>query len=276
MVTAMSFLNRVLPSFGGAAGQITVAGQSSGATLVRALLATPSASSLFKSAVLHSDPMDYGLFKPSTQSALNNDFQSNLGCSSSDSNCLNKLSLDTILDAADTVANDAASLDPAANGSEWFRPVVDGSYITSPLDSTAAFPSQTKSIVITNVADEAMAVIYGGYTSPVSASGYQSAVGYSYSQSSTNAIMSSSFYSVPSGMATQANADARPLLEALGTDGIWRCPAWTFARAWAAAGGKVYVGEFVVGATYPGNEAVSQCTSSGSVCHQGKHPAIHW
>jgi carboxylesterase type B len=53
----MTFLNRVLPSFGGVANKITLAGQSAGATLIRSLLAAPSAASLFQSAILQSDPM---------------------------------------------------------------------------------------------------------------------------------------------------------------------------------------------------------------------------
>ena len=57
LIVALQFLQKVLPSFNGDTSKITIAGQSSGASLVRALLATPSASSLFKSANLHSDPM---------------------------------------------------------------------------------------------------------------------------------------------------------------------------------------------------------------------------
>jgi carboxylesterase type B len=57
IVTAMNFLNTVLPSFGGVANKITLAGQSSGATMIRALLAASSVSSLFQSAILQSDPM---------------------------------------------------------------------------------------------------------------------------------------------------------------------------------------------------------------------------
>jgi carboxylesterase type B len=57
VIKALQFLQKVLPSFNGDVKEVTIAGQSSGATLVRALLATPSASSLFKSASLHSDPM---------------------------------------------------------------------------------------------------------------------------------------------------------------------------------------------------------------------------
>jgi len=57
VVNALSFLKKVLPGFGGNPSQITLAGQSSGANMIRALLATPSASSLFRSAILQSDPM---------------------------------------------------------------------------------------------------------------------------------------------------------------------------------------------------------------------------
>lgn len=52
----------MLPSFGGDPSKITVAGQSSGANLIRALLAVPSAQSLFQSAILQSDPMVSSLY----------------------------------------------------------------------------------------------------------------------------------------------------------------------------------------------------------------------
>lgn len=57
LVNAMQFLKKVVPAFGGSSSKITLAGQSSGANMIRALLAVPSASSLFRSAILQSDPM---------------------------------------------------------------------------------------------------------------------------------------------------------------------------------------------------------------------------
>lgn len=57
LVNALQFLQQVLPAFGGSAEKITIAGQSSGATLVRSLLAAPSASPLFRHAIIQSDPM---------------------------------------------------------------------------------------------------------------------------------------------------------------------------------------------------------------------------
>ena len=55
-INAMKFIKTVTSLLGGSS-DITLAGQSSGATMIRALLATPSANSLFKSAIIHSDPM---------------------------------------------------------------------------------------------------------------------------------------------------------------------------------------------------------------------------
>jgi carboxylesterase type B len=57
VVNALQFLKNNVAAFGGSPNKITVAGQSSGATMIRALLGVPSASSLFKSAILQSDPM---------------------------------------------------------------------------------------------------------------------------------------------------------------------------------------------------------------------------
>lgn len=57
LVNALQFLKRVLPAFGGSPNKVTIAGQSSGAALVRTLLAVPSASSLFRYGIIQSDPM---------------------------------------------------------------------------------------------------------------------------------------------------------------------------------------------------------------------------
>lgn len=56
-IVAMQFLKLVLPAFGGSTSKVTISGQSSGADMVRALLGVDSASSLFHSAILQSDPM---------------------------------------------------------------------------------------------------------------------------------------------------------------------------------------------------------------------------
>ncbi|KAH9931826.1 uncharacterized protein B0H18DRAFT_68258 [Fomitopsis serialis] len=54
------------------------------------------------------------------------------------------LSLDRILNAQGSLPNNACGVVPAAGQSEPIHPVCDGDFIISPLDLTAAFPSQSK------------------------------------------------------------------------------------------------------------------------------------
>jgi carboxylesterase type B len=179
-------------------------------------------------------PQDYGFFTPAIQSDLNSYFVSQLGCAATDSACLAGLSAADIITAANATTWNAGDVNAAASGGENLRPVQDGALITTPLDSTAPFPPQTKPIMLTTAAMDAAYTIYYNFDA----------------------------------LANDPNGDIRPNLEVLGTDGIWRCPAYTFAREWAAAGAKVYVGEYVVGSSYPGNEEVPACTIPGVVCHQ--------
>jgi carboxylesterase type B len=284
MVSALNFLKKVVPSFGGNAAKITIAGQSSGANMVRALLAVPSASSLFQSGILQSDPMvntflfsmefsgwlsalkqNYGFLSTTTQQTLQTFFNSQIPCSSSDQQCLNGLSLDSIINAEMNLFGNAVNLDASADQFEPMRPVKDGSFITSPLDSTAPFPHQTKPILITNAKDDAGFAIFGQFTDPVPPSSFKDVVLATFGSNRTELIVSSSFYAAGGAEET---LDARPTIEDLGTDYLWRCSGWTFARNWVQNGGKAFVGEYTVGATYPGNEAVPFCTQDGVVCHQ--------
>ena len=146
------------------------------------------------------------------------------------------------------------------------RPVLDGSFITSPLDSTAPFPSVSKPLLITSVANEAGPAIYGTFTSPLPQSVFSPICLSAFlSQERTDIIVSSSFYSFPP---SDGVVDARVQLQELGTDYLWRCSAWTFARNWVQNGGTAYVGKYLVGATYLNNQGVPYCTQPGIVCHQ--------
>lgn len=285
-ILALQFLQKVAPSFGGSSSKITVAGQSSGATLIRALLAVPSASSLFQSAILQSDPMvrkiacmqssadygclfqDYGFLAPSVQQKMQSAFNSDIHCKGTDKSCLNRLSLNTILAAQDNIYNNAATqIDPSTGTGEPIRVVRDGKLITSPLDSTAPFPHSSKPILLSNVLDEAAAAIYSVFPDTVPEDQFEECVNATVGSSRTQQLLSSSHYSLPSGV-DRATADARVQLQQLATDYLWKCPTWTFGRNWAGNGGNVFMGMYVVGATYPGNDEISYCTNPGVVCHQ--------
>ncbi|PCH37718.1 alpha/beta-hydrolase [Wolfiporia cocos MD-104 SS10] len=267
VMTAMEFLQQVVPSFGGDATMITLDGQSSGANMIRALLAVPSAADLFQSGILQSDPMDYGFLNTTMQDTLQTFYNAQLPCSSSDTSCLNALSVDTILSAQDNLIGNASYLCPAS-GSEPMRPVRDGVLITSPLDSTAPFPAVSKPLLLTTVLDEAMLTIYGEFPDPIGTAVYVEVVDDAFGQPRAGRLLSTSEYIVEASSTADVTTDARPQLQTMGTDQVWRCATWTFARNWVSNGGTVYVGLYVVGATYPGNSAVPECLDSGSVCHQ--------
>lgn len=282
-INAMKFLHTIASPFGGSASKITLAGQSSGANMIRALLATPSASNLFTSAILHSDPMvsssqfsykifltcesqNYGFLSTSTQEILQTYFNTAINCSSSDTACWNSLSLSDVLSAQSDLLNSATSLDESSGASEPIRVVQDGSLITSPLDDTAPFPSVDKSILVTTVQNEAGATIYNWFDT-VLTDAYFSIVSTANLGAARTATITNSVYYPP--MANiQGVTDARVRLEKLGTDQMWRCSGWTFARNWAANGGTVYTGLFTLGSPYSGNSHIDFCYQNNSVCHQ--------
>ncbi|KAL4067786.1 Alpha/Beta hydrolase protein [Scleroderma yunnanense] len=265
VVNALQFLNKVLPSFGGSGSQITLAGQSSGANMIRALLAVPSVQPLFQAAILQSDPMDYGFLSPSDQQLLQDYFLSILPCHASDTACLNALPVDQIVNSIGlNQFYNASTIVPAATQVEPMRVVNDGSFITSTLDSSSPFPEVSKPILLTTVADEAGYTIYSALPNPILPAEYQAIVNSSFGETRCKILMDTQSYAIQE----PPISDYRPQLEVLGTDFIWRCPTWTFARNWASHGGTAYVGLFVVGASYPGNSQVPFCTQPGVVCHQ--------
>ncbi|KAJ7051502.1 alpha beta-hydrolase [Mycena amicta] len=231
-INAIKFLGQVLPSFGGSASNITLAGQSSGAGMIRTLLATPEADPLFKSAIMQSDPIDYGFLSTTTQTLLQTAFNSLLPCDSTNTTCLDSLSTDDILSAYNSLKSSALSIDPSTGLGEPIRPVLDGTLVTTPLDSTQPFPQGPKKPLL--------------ITTPT--------VDMFLGDDRAETVVDSPFYPIdPNG-----DEDARVPLQVLGTDYIWRCSAWTFAREWIANGGA--------GNVWGGS--VEARRDDGVVCHR--------
>jgi len=176
------------------------------------------------------------------------------------------LDIDTVINAQNVVYGTAIDLDPAAGRNQPIRPVLDGSFITVPLDSTGAFPSQNKPLLLTTVSHEAAYAIYKSFPAlPVEA--FPPICAATFGPDRTDVVINAPFYApVPS--AIDGSVDARVQLQNVGTDYLWKCSSWTFARSWVQHGGSAFVGQYVVGASYPGNEAVPYCSTPGVLCHQ--------
>jgi len=209
-------------------------------------------------------PQDYGFQSPAVQSKLQNYFNERINCSAADTSCLFSLPLSTVLSVSDSLFNNAMSIDSSATWEEPMRPVHDGVLIASTLDSSSPFPQVSKPIILSTVANEAGPAIYGSIPSPIDASTYESIVQSSFGEPGASNLLAYPGYQVPNGQPT----DARIQLEQMGTDQIWRCPTWTFARSWTQNGGSAFVAHYTVGATYPDNNGVPYCSGADVVCHE--------
>lgn len=208
---------------------------------------------------------DYGFFSMGTQQTLQSYFNGLFSCAASDTACWNKLTIDDILTAQDNLNDAAPTLDASVGIGEKLRVTRDGQLITTTLDSSSPFPAQSKPILVSNVKNEAGLSIYGGVPA-IQADSYQFLVDQTFGDDATAKILANPNYAALNG---SSDEDQRPVLEKLGTDQIWRCPGWTFARNWVRSGGRAFVGLYVVGASYPGNTDVTDfCGDAGVICHQ--------
>jgi hypothetical protein len=185
-----------------------------------------------------------------------------LSCGATDLGCQQSTSLSEVLDAQIQVYFNAPLIDITTAGSQPIRVVHDGQFIQYTLTGSS-FPSTLKPIALTTVNMEAGPAIYNSNITPTPASGWDQSLAPSFSPQEIQEIDGSGFYTFPPN-----SPDIRPQLVNLGTDQIWRCPTWTFARAWAQHGGSAYTGVFDVGTVYPDSASLPFCSAT-NVCHEG-------
>lgn len=276
-VLALKTIKAKISTLGGNGAKITVGGQSTGAGMVRALLATPTATSLFTKVILQSDPLNYGMSPMRITGELQGEYYA-MGAlaSCSDMTCFKAVSVADLLSAEVTLLTSA----PDPSNGVPISPVIRPSYGTSslPNDPTSSLyynvgaltitPSSVP-MLITNTKDEAGAILAQYYPNPINSNTTddQLNTALSYMIGNYRANQVANIYNttyIPFGI----NDDFRKTLTHVMTDIMWRCPARTLGAKYAAAGGKVYVGEFRQGATYALNAGADICTAAGAVCHQ--------
>jgi carboxylesterase type B len=279
----ISFVLTDSHSFGGNKSLLTVAGQSSGATLIRGLLASPTASALFQKAWLHSDPMvsifqlpgkqifinvskTYGFASMDALTNLQSAFFTNSGfsCGGTDLACQQAISTSDIINAQNGFFFQAeiGAIDISVVGGSPIRIVHDGSFVTTTLTGSS-FPSTLKPIVVTTVNKEAGPAILAQHSDAVPGSDWDDIIDSSFPVN-PDMVLSSTWYPAPA----DSVVDTRPELITLGTDQIWRCPTWTLARTWASLGGAVYTGVINIGNVYVDSIGNPFCDET-DVCHEG-------
>ncbi|MGO4593071.1 carboxylesterase/lipase family protein [Leifsonia sp. 2TAF2] len=120
VLLALQWVRDNIRAFGGDPSAVTIFGQSAGAGLVTALLASPAAAGLFHRAIAQSPPAG-SMYGPERSATAARSFLDRLGIAQGDGDALRALPVDAIVDAAAEVYTDIPREHP---GMLAFAPVV--------------------------------------------------------------------------------------------------------------------------------------------------------
>ncbi|GAA6027698.1 hypothetical protein JCM8097_007988 [Rhodosporidiobolus ruineniae] len=260
VIKALQFVQSDISAYGGSPSLVTLAGQSSGAEIIKSLLVTPSATPLFKRAILQSAPLDTVDQSISTANKIGQHALVELVKCRTLSCLQNSRSVEDILAAQATLLEPATvmslgstlGLGPDYMFSEPFRTVVDGKLVTRDFRQVVRGGGQLegrgKELVFTTVKDEGCATIAGVVPTPVAADAFPGYVAFAFPSRAAD-IVESGLYD-PSLLANDSDA-TRDQLVRLVTDFSWVCPNQKTALGIEAAGGhNVYLGEFDLGVDF--------------------------
>lgn len=270
IVVALQQIKTLAPSFGGDASKITVMGQSSGAQMVRALLTTSSASSLFARAILVSDTENYGPAKQSDSNALGAFGLDQLNCT--DLACARAANKHAILDAGFNAYQSVPQSVPSVSAGTPFRPTL-GSFFSTAIELGT---SPGKPLLMTTVNNEAGSSV-GNTFMPSAAKQttvtlrngdialpFGAAAEFFFNDGRGDPIAAVPAYTTDGAAVDQTRA----IFEGAMTDGLWRCATQTNARNMAGNGASVWLAQINVGAQYPSNAGNDYCSGTGKVCHE--------
>ncbi|PWN50623.1 alpha/beta-hydrolase [Violaceomyces palustris] len=276
VVEALQVICSTVQDFGGDIDRVTLFGQSSGAHMIRSLLETPSASNLFRNAILHSDTANYGDSTSDQSNALGAYVMDQLGCY--DLGCLRNQSSEDLLQASYSAYSSLPASDGSYPQGEPWRPV-KGSYLTGDVDSP--FGGFSKPMILSTVRNEAGSLIGSNFaaTTPGSSliyykddQGGASDYGFSFpmlaegifNQGRGLTLSEQPCYSTQND--TQTSDSLREALESLATDGLWRCSNQFSALLFDQP--QIYLSQTDLAITYPSNSEIDYCQTDRHVCHE--------
>ncbi|KAM0751389.1 alpha/beta-hydrolase [Meredithblackwellia eburnea MCA 4105] len=265
VMAALAYIQTEIAQFGGNPNSVTLAGQSSGAELIKTLFTTPSATSLFHRAIMQSPPLGYGDHSIATANSLGSLVAKDLGCTTFQ--CMQNATVESILNVQDKLF-DASSPTYAGNVvgvdmAEPLRPVVDGTLVTRKFGQVSQSHGAlegSKPIIVSSVRDEACSVEAGlvGYPSFYVQPVMQSALG----TERTQTIINSGLYPID---ASDSNTGLANALLPLGTDFVWGCAIQQSAVNLTRPAAPIYISQFNIGIPYA-NATIPYCNDK--VNHQ--------
>lgn len=267
---ALKWVRNNIQAFGGDPSQITMFGQSAGASSTVAHLISPNSAGLFSKAIIESNPITLPFKTVEQARALARLFVEDLNCTWNREDtdaCLRSRTVEQVLAAQYSSQQRIPYLEPLQLFLPW-TPVVDGVEIPAgPMEAFAAGAFHRVPIMIGTVSEEALFFIYEASPNPASEAEYIALLAY---------IFGYDFWAVLERYPPPApitDTDMRPLVSRMGNDYIFACSTRLVVRNIAKAGVPVYLYQFSHVLSFdPWGPRYPFC--QGHVCHGSELPFV--
>ncbi|BGO91249.1 hypothetical protein NBRC10512_001312 [Rhodotorula toruloides] len=283
VILALKFIQSDIAAYGGDPSTVTLAGQSSGAEIVKSLLVTPCAANLFRRAIMHSAPLDYNDQTVETANGVGAAFVDRFAhCRGWV--CVKTASVDSILEWQAELVQQAQLGNLSVPGVAMAEPLktcIDGSLVTRDfrqvVQSGGQLENPSRELIFTTTKDEACLTIYqvfglyfgaGPYPQTLDDPSVQGLLAIFYGNR-VAAINQSGLWDA--SLLPSDDDAVRKQLVRLGTDFVWTCPNTVSARALSNAG-KVFLAEFDIGVPFNGASTPTLCKDR--VGHQDDLPLL--
>ncbi|KPV75178.1 uncharacterized protein RHOBADRAFT_43665 [Rhodotorula graminis WP1] len=279
VIQALTFVKSDLKAYGADPSQVTLAGQSSGAEMVKTLLVTDAADSLFSRAILQSAPLDYPDQSYATAAELSKYIYKSLNCPDRRVwPCIRQQSVEKMM-AVQSDVQQLASVGQWASRSDFafaepFRIIIDGRIVTKDFRKVVASGQPlnvpSRPVISSTVKDEGCNGVQKVLSQPLPASFWPTnapGIVASFFTNRAGDILASGKYD-PSNIPDDADAFRNEFIQ-LTTDFTWVCPTQqTALNSTAASGyrGNVYLAEFDVGISKHAEGENDYC--AGGVGHE--------